>query len=171
MPKISWFENAKLNLTENIFERLLPTHENKTAIIWEPNDPRKNPIPDLWRLFKATCKFANAMKSQGSKKGIVLSFICLWYPKLLLPCWLVRALGRSLCCFCWFFFFCLADRINDCQAKMILTSDGNFRGNKNIPVKAVLDEALNNTEFVEKVIVLKRTGEPVDMIPGRDSGG
>jgi acetyl-CoA synthetase len=62
----------------------------------------------------------------------------------------------------------LADRINDCEAKMVLTSDGNFRGKKNIPVKAVVDEALENTNFVEKVIVLNRTGEEVVMKPGRD---
>ena len=69
-PNITWFENAQLNLTENIFERLLPTHKNKTAIIWEPNDPKAEPIHLTYgELFKATCQFANAMKSQGVNKG------------------------------------------------------------------------------------------------------
>ena len=169
-PKISWFENAELNLTENIFERLLPTHENKTAIIWEPNDPKKNPIHLTYgELFKATCKFANAMKSQGVNKGDRVIIYMPMVPEAavaMLACARVGAVHSVV--FAGFSSSALADRINDCQAKMILTSDGNFRGNKNIPVKAVVDEALNNTEFVEKVIVLKRTGEAVEMIPGRD---
>ena len=69
-PTVTWFENAKLNLTENIFERLLPTHENKTAIIWEPNDPNASHINLTYgELYRETCKFSNAMISQGVKKG------------------------------------------------------------------------------------------------------
>jgi len=169
-PKVTWFENAKLNLTENIFERLLPTHENKTAIIWEPNDPEADPVNMTYgELFKATCKFANAMKSQGVNKGDRVIIYMPMVPEAaiaMLACARIGAVHSVV--FAGFSASALADRINDCEAKMVLTSDGNFRGKKNIPVKAVVDEALENTNFVEKVIVLNRTGEEVVMKPGRD---
>ena len=160
-PKVNWFENAELNLTENIFERLLPSHENKTAIIWEPNESQADSIHLTYgELFKSTCKFANAMKSQGIKKGDRVIIYMPMVPEAaiaMLACARLGAIHSVV--FAGFSSSALADRINDCKAKMVLTSDGNFRGNKQIPVKAVVDEALNGTEFVEKVIVLKRTGE------------
>jgi acetyl-CoA synthetase len=169
-PKISWFKNAELNLTENIFEKLLPTHADKTAIIWEPNDPKSDAISMTYgELFKATCKFANAMKSQGLSKGDRVIIYMPMVPEAavaMLACARIGAVHSVV--FAGFSSSALADRIKDCEAKMVLTSDGNYRGNKNIPVKAVVDEALNNTSIVEKVIVLKRTGEDVVMIPGRD---
>ena len=169
-PTVIWFENAKLNLTENIFERLLPTHENKTAIIWEPNDPDVDPLYLTYgELFRATCKFSNAMISQGIKKGDRVIIYMPMVPEAaiaMLACARIGAIHSVV--FAGFSASALADRINDCEAKMVLTSDGNFRGNKNIQVKAVVDEALENTDLVEKVIVLKRTGEEVKMVPGRD---
>ena len=169
-PKVSWFENAQLNLTENIFERLLPTHENKTAIIWEPNDQEANSIHLTYgELFKATCKFANALKSQGVNKGDRIIIYMPMVPEAaiaMLACARIGAIHSVV--FAGFSASALADRINDCKAKMVLTSDGNFRGNKSIPVKAVVDEALNKTKFVEKVIVLNRTGEKVEITIGRD---
>ncbi len=169
-PQVNWFENAELNLTENIFERLLPTHKNKTAIIWEPNDPEADSIKLTYgELFKAICKFANAMKSQGVKKGDRVIIYMPMVPEAaiaMLACARIGAVHSVV--FAGFSASALADRINDCEAKMVLTSDGNFRGNKNIPVKAVVDEALNHSDFVENVIVLKRTGEKVKMTPGRD---
>ncbi len=169
-PTVTWFENAKLNLTENIFERLLPTHENKTAIIWEPNDPDASHINLTYgELYRETCKFSNAMKSQGVKKGDRVIIYMPMVPEAaiaMLACARIGAVHSVV--FAGFSASALADRINDCKAKMVLTSDGNFRGNKNIPVKAVVDEAIENTEYVEKIIVLRRTGEKVKMIPGRD---
>jgi acetyl-CoA synthetase len=169
-PHVSWFENAELNLTENIFERLLPTHENKTAIIWEPNDPDADSIKLTYgELFKATCKFANAMKSQGVNKGDRVIIYMPMVPEAaiaMLACARIGAIHSVV--FAGFSASALADRINDCEAKMVLTSDGNFRGNKNIPVKAIVDEALNHTKFVENVIVLRRTGDKTHMTPGRD---
>ena len=169
-PKIEWFKNAKLNLTENIFEKLIQTHKDKTAIIWEPNDPSSSPIHlSYGELYKQTCKFANAMKSNGIQKGDRVIIYMPMVPEAaiaMLACARIGAIHSVV--FAGFSAKALADRINDCQAKMILTSDGNFRGKKQIPVKDVVDEAISKSDSVEKVVVLKRTGDKVKMYSGRD---
>jgi len=169
-PKMEWFKDSKLNLTENIFERLLPTHADKTAILWEPNDPSSDSVSLTYaELFEATCKFANAMRANGVGKGDRVIIYMPMVPEAaiaMLACARIGAVHSVV--FAGFSSSALADRINDCQAKMVLTSDGNFRGSKQIPVKAVVDEALEKTTTIEKVIVLKRTGESVDMKTGRD---
>ena len=169
-PKMEWFKDSKLNLTENIFERLLPTHADKTAILWEPNDPNSDSVSLTYaELFEATCKFANAMRANGVVKGDRVIIYMPMVPEAaiaMLACARIGAVHSVV--FAGFSSSALADRINDCQAKMVLTSDGNFRGSKQIPVKAVVDEALEKTTTIEKVIVLKRTGESVDMKTGRD---
>ena len=169
-PKIEWFKNAKLNLTENIFEKLIQTHKDKTAIIWEPNDPSSSPIHlSYGELYKQTCKFANAMKSNGIQKGDRVIIYMPMVPEAaiaMLACARIGAIHSVV--FAGFSAKALADRINDCQAKMILTSDGNFRGKKQIPVKDVVDEAISKSDSVEKVVVLKRTGDEVKMYSGRD---
>ena len=169
-PKMEWFKDSKLNLTENIFERLLPTHADKTAILWEPNDPSSDSVSLTYaELFEATCKFANAMRANGVVKGDRVIIYMPMVPEAaiaMLACARIGAIHSVV--FAGFSSSALADRINDCQAKMVLTSDGNFRGSKQIPVKAVVDEALEKTTTIEKVIVLKRTGESVDMKTGRD---
>ncbi len=169
-PKIEWFKDSKLNLTENIFERLLPTHADKTAILWEPNDPNSDSVSLTYaELFEATCKFANAMRANGVLKGDRVIIYMPMVPEAaiaMLACARIGAVHSVV--FAGFSSSALADRINDCQAKMILTSDGNFRGSKQIPVKAIVDEALEKTTTIEKVIVLKRTGESVNMKTGRD---
>ena len=169
-PKSSGFKNAKLNLTENIFEKLIQTHKDKTAIIWEPNDPSSSPIHlSYGELYKQTCKFANAMKSNGIQKGDRVIIYMPMVPEAaiaMLACARIGAIHSVV--FAGFSAKALADRINDCQAKMILTSDGNFRGKKQIPVKDVVDEAISKSDSVEKVVVLKRTGDEVKMYSGRD---
>ena len=169
-PKIQWFKNAKLNITENIFEKLIQTHKDKTAIIWEPNDPSSSPIHMSYgELYKQTCKFANAMKSNGIQKGDRVIIYMPMVPEAaiaMLACARIGAIHSVV--FAGFSAKALADRINDCQAKMILTSDGNFRGKKQIPVKDVVDEAISKSDSVEKVVVLKRTGDEVKMYSGRD---
>ena len=168
--KIQWFKNAKLNITENIFEKLIQTHKDKTAIIWEPNDPSSSPIHlSYGELYKQTCKFANAMKSNGIQKGDRVIIYMPMVPEAaiaMLACARIGAIHSVV--FAGFSAKALADRINDCQAKMILTSDGNFRGKKQIPVKDVVDEAISKSDSVEKVVVLKRTGDEVKMYSGRD---
>ena len=169
-PHVKWFENAKLNITENIFERHLFTHGDKAAIIWEPNDPNEaNKIISYRELFELTCQFSNAMKAQGIEKGDRVIIYMPMIPEAaiaMLACARIGAVHSVV--FAGFSSSALADRIIDCEAKMVLTSDGNFRGAKNIPVKAVVDEALEKTTTVETVIVCKRTNADVQMVSGRD---
>ncbi len=169
-PNVKWFENAKLNITENIFERLIDTHSEKTAIIWEPNDPKEKAINITYReLFDKTCQFSNALESEGIKKGDRVIIYMPMIPEAaiaILACARIGAVHSVV--FAGFSSSALADRINDCEAKMVLTSDGNFRGAKNIKVKAVVDEALEKTKTVKKVIVCERTKTEVEMKPGRD---
>ena len=167
---IKWFKNAKLNITENIFERNLKDRGDKTAIIWEPNDPTESSIHLTYNeLYEETCKFSNALRDKGIKKGDRVIIYMPMVPEAaiaMLACARVGAVHSVV--FAGFSSTSLADRINDCQAKMILTSDGNFRGNKTIPVKPVVDEALEKCSTIESVIVLERTKQKVNMTEGRD---
>ena len=167
---INWFQNAKLNITENIFERNLKERGDKTAIIWEPNDPLESPIHITYKkLYEETCRFSNALRAKGIKKGDRVIIYMPMVPEAaiaMLACARVGAVHSVV--FAGFSSTSLADRINDCQAKMVLTSDGNFRGSKTIPVKPVVDEALEKCSTIESVIVLQRTKQNVEMINGRD---
>jgi acetyl-CoA synthetase len=169
-PEILWFENAKLNITENIFERHLFTHGDKTAIIWEPNDVNEKALHITYKqLFERTCQFSNALESQGIQKGDRVIIYMPMIPEAavaMLACARIGAVHSVV--FAGFSSSALADRINDCKAKMVITSDGNYRGAKNIAVKAVVDEALEKTTSIEKVIVCQRTNTEVQMRPGRD---
>ena len=169
-PEVKWFENAKLNITENIFERNLPTHSEKTAIIWEPNDPNEKSIHISYKeLFEKTCQFSNALEANGIKKDDRIIIYMPMIPEAAIAMLASARIGAvHSVVFAGFSSSALADRINDCQAKMVLTSDGNYRGAKNIEVKAVVDESLEKTNTVEKVIVCKRTGSKVKMKTGRD---
>ena len=166
-----WFKNAQLNITENIFERNLSERGDKTAIIWEPNDPKESPIYLSYKeLYKQTCTFSNALRSKGIKKGDRVIIYMPMVPEAaiaMLACARVGAVHSVV--FAGFSAASLADRINDCEAKMVLTSDGNFRGNKTIPVKDVVDEALEKCSSIESVIVLERTKQNINMEDGRDS--
>ena len=165
-----WFKNAQLNITENIFERNLSERGDKTAIIWEPNDPKESPIYLSYKeLYKQTCTFSNALRSKGIKKGDRVIIYMPMVPEAaiaMLACARVGAVHSVV--FAGFSAASLADRINDCEAKMVLTSDGNFRGNKTIPVKDVVDEALEKCSSIESVIVLERTKQNINMEDGRD---
>ena len=169
-PNIKWFENAKLNLTENIFERHLFTHGDKTAIIWEPNDPKEAERRISYKeLFELTCQFSNALEAEGVRKGDRVIIYMPMIPEAaiaMLACARIGAVHSVV--FAGFSSNALADRIEDCQAKMVLTSDGNYRGSKDIAVKSVVDEAIEHTHCVEKVIVCQRTHTPVTMKAGRD---
>ena len=169
-PKIEWFKGAKLNITENILEKHLFTMGDKPAIIWEPNEPGdENQTITFRQLYEKVNQFANAMKAKGVKKGDRVIIYMPMVPEAavaMLACARIGAVHSVV--FAGFSSNALADRINDCQAKMVLTSDGNFRGAKSIPVKAVVDEALEKTKTIENVIVFKRTGEEVKMKSDRD---
>nr|WP_287937235.1 acetate--CoA ligase [Algoriphagus sp.] len=168
-PEVKWFDGATLNITENIFEKQLYTIGERPAIIWEPNEPDEPTRTLTYRqLFLEVCRFANALKAKGIGKGDRVIIYMPMVPEAaiaMLACARIGAIHSVV--FAGFSSSSLADRINDCQAKAVLTSDGNFRGNKKITVKGVVDEALEKSS-VETVIVYKRTGQETNMVPGRD---
>ncbi|PZX57989.1 acetate--CoA ligase [Algoriphagus chordae] len=168
-PDIQWFVDAKLNITENIFERHLFTIGDRPAIIWEANDPNEEGRTLTYReLFHEVNRFANALKSKGIGKGDKVIIYMPMVPEsaiAMLACARIGAIHSVV--FAGFSSSALADRVIDCEAKAILTSDGNFRGSKKIAVKAVVDEALEKSS-VETVIVYERTKQDVTMKEGRD---
>ncbi len=169
-PDVKWFEGGQLNITENILDRHLYTRGDQAAIIWEPNDPNEQNLILTYReLHAEVCRFANAMKAQGIEKGDRVIIYMPMVPEAavaMLACARVGAVHSVV--FAGFSASALSDRIIDCQAKMVLTADGNFRGKKSIPVKALVDEALEKCDSITSVITLKRTGEEVNMQAGRD---
>ncbi len=168
-PDVKWFVNAKLNITENIFERNLYTIGDRPAIIWEPNEPGEATRTLTYKeLFVEVCRFANALKSKGIQKGDRVIIYMPMVPEAaiaMLACARIGAIHSVV--FAGFSSASLADRIEDCGAKAILTSDGNYRGNKKIGIKSVVDEALEKSS-VETVIVYRRTGQEIAMVAGRD---
>jgi acetyl-CoA synthetase len=168
-PDVKWFVDGKLNITENIFERHLYTIGDRPAIIWEANDPNEAGRTITYReLFHEVNRFANALKSKGIGKGDKVIIYMPMVPEAaiaMLACARIGAIHSVV--FAGFSSNALADRINDCGAKAVLTSDGNFRGNKKIGVKSVVDEALEKSS-VETVIVYQRTNQEVTMKSGRD---
>lgn len=169
-PDIKWFINGKLNITENILERYLFILGDRPAIIWEPNEPDEdNRILTYRDLYEQVCQFANTLKENGVQKGDRVIIYMPMVPEAaiaMLACARIGAIHSVV--FAGFSANSLADRINDCQAKMVLTADENYRGKKTIPVKAVVDEALESTSSIEKVIVYKRTGGEINMKADRD---
>ncbi len=169
-PEIKWFVNGKLNLTENIFEKNLYTHGDQEAIIWEPNNPEEPGRTLTYaELYREMNKFANMLKRLGVKKGDRVAIYMPMVPELaiaLLACARIGAIHSVI--FAGFSANALAERINDAQAKVLLTADGGFRGNKVIPLKEISDDALRFCSCVETVVVLKRTKTNVSMIVGRD---
>lgn len=168
-PNVKWFINGKLNITENIFERYLFTIGDRPAIIWEPSDPKEEGRTLTYKeLYLEVCRFANALKSKGIGKGDKVIIYMPMVPEAavaMLACARIGAIHSVV--FAGFSSTALADRVNDCEAKAILTSDGNFRGSKKIAVKAIVDQALEKSS-VETVIVYRRTKQDVEMKEGRD---
>jgi acetyl-CoA synthetase len=169
-PNVKWFEGGKLNITENCLDRHLAENGNKPAIIWEPNDPEKDPITITYNILHVqVCRFANVLKKNGVKKG---DRICIYMPMVpelaiaVLACARIGAVHSVI--FGGFSAQSIADRINDAKCKLVITADGSFRGNKQIQLKEVIDDALIGCPTVEKVIVLTNTRTPVSMIKGRD---
>lgn len=169
-PSVKWFQGAEMNITENCLDRHLKDRGNKLAIIWEPNDPRERGVRLTYReLHEEVCRYANVLKKHGVEKGDRVALYMPMIPDLaiaVLACARIGAVHSVV--FAGFSAHALADRINDAQCKMVLTSDGLFRGTKEIPVKAVVDEALKTCPSVEKVLVSNRTNWDVKMKEGRD---
>ena len=168
-PEIKWFEDGKLNITENIFERN-KDKENQNAIIWEPNEPEEEGKSFTYgELFKEVCKFSNVLKKIGIKKGDRVIIYLPMIPEAaisMLACARIGAVHSVV--FAGFSANSLSDRINDCLAKAVITSDGNFRGSKTVPVKEVVDEALKTCTSVKNVLTIRRTSNKVQMKKDRD---
>ena len=169
-PDVKWFIGGKLNITENCLDRHLEMRGNKLAVIWEPNDPKERYLRLTYReLHEKVCQYANVLKRNGAKKG---DRICIYMPMVpelviaTLACARIGAIHSVV--FCGFSAQSLSDRIQDAEATMVLTSDGLNRGHKQIPVKRVVDEALETCPSVKKVIVTERLGWTVNMVEGRD---
>ena len=169
-PSVRWFVNGKLNITENCIDRHLKTRADKTAIIWEPNDPNEDFQKISYReLSKKVNRFANVLRSKGIKKG---DRICVYLPMVpelayaVLACARIGAIHSVV--FAGFSSKALAVRINDADCSMVITSDGSFRGDKIINLKGIVDEALDNCPTVNTVLVVKRTKTNVFMKENRD---
>ncbi|MGZ5254731.1 MAG: acetate--CoA ligase [Flavitalea sp.] len=169
-PEIKWFVGAKLNITENCIDRHLGSLGSKPAIIWEPNDPEDHHRILTYReLHHKVVQFANVLKNNGIKKGDRVCVYMGMVPELaiaILACARIGAIHSVI--FGGFSAQSIADRIMDANAEFVITCDGAFRGNKEIPLKSVIDDALIQCRFVKRVIVLTRTRTPVSMIKGRD---
>ena len=169
-PDVKWFKGAKLNITENCLDRHLGSLGNKPALIWEPNDPEEHHRVISYRdLHHKVVQFANVLKNNGVKKGDCVCIYMGMVPELavaVLACARVGAIHSVV--FGGFSAQSIADRLQDAMANYVITCDGAFRGNKVIPLKGVIDDALVQCRFVKKVIVLTRTHTPVSMIKGRD---
>lgn len=169
-PEVKWFLNAKLNITENCLDRHLNSRGDQIALIWEPNNPEEEVRKITYaELHQEVCKFANVLKEMGIQKG---DRVCIYMPMVpelavaMLGCARIGAVHSIV--FAGFSSSSLADRINDASCKMVITSDGSFRGNKTIALKAITDEALESCPSVQNVIVLKRTDQEIEWKEGRD---
>ena len=168
--RFSWFDGAKLNITENCIDRHLEKRGDKTAILWEPNDPKEPTQYITYRQLAAEVnKLANVLKSKGIGKG---DRVCIYLPMIpelayaVLACARIGAIHSVV--FAGFSSNALATRINDASCKMVITSDGAFRANKTIGLKQIVDNALEDCSSIESVLVVKRTKETIEMKSGRD---
>ena len=168
--KITWFKDAKLNITKNCLDRHLSVRGEKTAIIWEPNNPKEEAQHISYNeLYERVNKTANVLKDMGIEKG---DRVCIYLPMIpelavtMLACAKIGAVHSVI--FAGFSASAVVSRVNDCGAKMMITSDGSYRGSKVLDLKSIIDEALEKCPTVEKTLVVKRTHNEVKMKEGRD---
>lgn len=168
---IKWFEGGKLNVSYNCLDRHVEAgHGDRTALIWEGNNPEEDRHFSYAELLKKVQKFANVLKGLGVEKGDRVCMYMQMVPQLpvaMLACARIGAVHSIV--FGAFSPDSLRDRINDSECKVLITQDTGVRGTKqNIPMKSNADKAVAETPSIEHVVVVKRTGEPVDMVDGRD---
>lgn len=169
-PEVKWFVNAKLNITENCIDRHLPNRANKTALIWEPNNPGDESILITYQeLHDEVCRTANMLKANGVKKG---DRVCVYLPMIPQLAYTVLACARigavHSVVFAGFSAKSLSDRITDAGCKIVVTSDGAYRGEKKINLKGIIDEALEQAPSIQRVIVFEHTQSKPAMKSGRD---
>lgn len=169
-PDIKWFVGGKLNITENCLDRHLKERGDQVAILWEPNEPGDKAISITYKeLHEKVSRFANVLRNNGARKG---DRVCIYMPMVpelaiaVLACARIGAIHSVV--FAGFSAKSLADRINDASCTVVLTADGAYRGGKTIGLKSIVDDALRSTPTVERVVVLQRTGQSVNMETGRD---
>ena len=167
-PFFKWFKDGELNLSYNCLDRHLETDGNRVAYYWEgePGDTQEITYQDL---YERVCKLSNALKSLGVKKGDRVAIYLGMTPEIIvsmLACARIGAVHSVV--FGGFSSEALADRINDAEAKVVITADGAWRRGDIVPLKENVDGSLDLTEFIESVIVVKRTGQEVNMKDGRD---
>jgi len=169
-PSVKWFDGAQLNITENCIDRHLHTKGDQTAILFEPNNPDEKAQHITYKeLFKRVNQLANVLKEQGIKKG---DRVCIYLPMIpelaisLLACARIGAIHSVV--FAGFSATALSSRINDSECKMVITSDGSYRGAKTIDLKGIVDEALESCTTIENVLVVNRTDSNINMQEGRD---
>ena len=169
-PHVKWFQGGILNITENCIDRHLPEHAEDIALIWEPNNPQEQEVQLSYKeLHEQVCQFANVLKSKGVKKGDRVAIYMPMIPELtigVLACARIGAVHSVV--FAGFSSNALADRINDSQCVCIITSDGMYRGEKSLPVKHTVDEALKSCDSVHSVLVVKHDNREVAMLNDRD---
>lgn len=170
IPKVKWFIGGKLNITENCLDRYLNSQGDKTAIIWEPNNPNEFSKHITYNeLHKLVCRFANVLKNNNIKKR---DRVCIYMPMIpelaiaMLACARIGAIHSIV--FAGFSSKAIANRINDSSCKMLITTNEMYRGTKTIPLKEICDEALKDCPSIEKVIVFKRTNAITIMDQNRD---
>ena len=166
---IKWFEDGTLNASYNCIDRHLKNNGNKTAIIWEGDNPDEQKSITYNELYKNVCKFANVLKKLGAKKGDRITIYMPMIPEAayaMLACTRIGAIHSVV--FGGFSPAALAGRIEDCNSNLIITADEGIRGGKTIPLKQNTDEALKKASSCKKCLVIKRTNGDINWINNRD---
>jgi acetyl-CoA synthetase len=168
--QVKWFEDGQLNITTNALDRHAANQPNTVALIYEPNEPGDDAISITYKeLLERVSRFANVLKANGVQKGDRVCIYMPMIPELAIAVLATARIGAiHSVVFGGFSAQSIADRINDSECKVVVTTDGAVRGNKKIPMKETVDEALVTCPCVEKVIVASRTHTPVSMTKGRD---
>src|SRR5215213_7429376 len=166
---IKWFEDGVTNVAYNCIDRHLPKRANQTAIIWEGDDPSESKHITYQELHDEVCRMANILRNRNVEKGDRVTIYMPMIPEAayaMLACARIGAVHSVV--FGGFSPDALAGRIEDCQSKVVITADEGVRGGRKIPLKANTDAAIEKVGGVDFVIVVRRTGAPVDMDPVRD---